>query len=439
MDKARYSDMRFCALQVGSELKAFENLADTQGISASIVKPVKTRLAYMPLRAYFMRKIVAYLQACPDFDRSYLYQYDSSDDLFNKKLPFLFEVIITIQYLHNQILDGKCGVVAGEQINDNLLIANQLKDLLYDYIAESFQAEASIHITRTVRRIFQYVDQGQRIEKKWGTYDAFQSSQLSRSLVLPEKLEEFIELEDSAFFLDKILNDFSSEKHLFVQTYFKRIYLTCAALFKLGVQLILDLTNYRGQEASNLLRFAGSYGMMRQIVNDNADYIPSYFQLSTKGKVPGDAFSDLKNKNLTLPLLYFLSSTKDSTVHQFLNGQHSFKDTMQEQVFEEMLGSFALLKSIQNAKLLALLAKQYLQPSNPGYAFIADSCKIAEWNKFIYPCYRSTSYKHYRKTGYYKNTKNLIQSIQQELNIQYEEPASGGQAQMGASRKRGNY
>ena len=437
MDNARYSDMRSCAQQVGLELDSFAALAAQQGLNANLVNPVRARLAHTPLRAYFMSKMYAYLRACPDFDPTSIQQTNYSETFFTQKIPFIYEVIITIQYLHNQILDGKCGVVSGEKINDHLLSANLLKDLLYDYIESSFPAEIGVHISKNVRTVFRYVDLGQQLEKNWSSFDHYQSSHLTKGRVLPERIDAFLDLEDAGFFAEKVLNELAEDKRPFATVYLKRIYLTCAALFKMGVQLLLDLTNYQGKEYRSILSFASSYGMMRQIVNDNADFIPSFFQLSTKGKVPGDAFSDLRNKNVTLPLLFLLEEKENTTINAFLEGKLNTIDSQEDAVFEEMLNSFALLKSIQNAKLLASIATNYLDSANLAYAFIADSCKIAEWNKFIFPCYRSSQYKYYKKTAYYKQTKTLITAVRQKMNIQHEEPAPGGMPQQGTSRMPG--
>ena len=91
-----------------------------------------------------------------------------------------------------------------------------------------------------------------------------------------------------------------------------------------------------------------------------------------------------------------------------------------------MLGSFALPKSIQNAKILGILAKTNLNPQNPVFPLIADSCDIVQWNKFVFPCYKSEQYKYYKKTPYYKQTKSLLKRLQLSLNIQHEEAVRGG-------------
>ena len=430
MDKARYSDMRLCALKVRTELDNFEALASKQHIRTAILNPIKNRLESAPLRAYYISKVFAYLQSCPDYHKPATFSNSELESLFTQKIPFIYEVIITIQYLHNQILDGKCGVISGKRINDNLLNGNLLKDLLYDYIQAEFEAPLALHITQNVRKVFRLVDLGQEIEKKWNIYDHFQSG-ISQKTQTPPNLDAIANLEDIATFCQKLQDDLPPGHWSFARIYLQRIYLTCAALFKLATELMLELTAYKGSEHDHLLQFAGCYGIMRQLVNDNADYIPSFFQLSTKGKSPGDALSDLQNRNVTLPLLFYLTEEKEGCIIQYLQGKRQTIKDQEAEVFEAMLDSFALLKSIQNAKILGELAKNCLDSNNPVFPLIADSCNIVQWNKFVFPCYRSEQYKRYKKTPYYKATKAAVKQLQLSHNIQHEEPASGGSPSQG--------
>lgn len=422
MDNARYSDMRSCAENVGKELDRFEALSLRNGIRSSVLKPLKKRLENAPLRAYFISKLYAYLKACPDYHRQAKMDSAIADPLFTQKIPFVFEVIITIQYLHNQILDGKCGVVSGTKINDNLINANLLKDLLYEYIEEEFDITLAFRITKTVREVFRLVDLGQQVEKNWNTYDFFKAE--NKNISDQDTLNYLAPLQGLEIFLEKLEEDLTPEHWAFTRIYLQRIYLTCAALFEKALTLMLDLTDYQGAERENLKHFAVNYGIMRQLVNDNADYIPSFFQLSTKGKAPEDALSDLHNRNITLPLIFHLDSEVSAYLLDYLEGKTQEIKNQEADVFEEMLNSFALLKSIQNAKILGESAKGYLNPTNPAFQFIADSCNIVQWNKFIFPCYRSTQYKAYKKTSYYKATKAIIKQL--SINIQHEEPVSGG-------------
>lgn len=422
MDNARYSDMRSCATNVRTELNRFEALSSRNGIRSSVLQPLKKRLESAPLRAYFITKLYAYLKACSDYHQQVKMDAAIADPLFTKKIPFVFEVIITIQYLHNQILDGKCGVVSGTKINDNLINANLLKDLLYEYIEEEFDPELAYRITKTVREVFRLVDLGQQVEKNWNTYEFFNTE----NTTIPDQniLDRLAPLNGLDIFLEKLKEDLPTEHWAFTRIYLQRIYLTCAALFEKALTLMLDLTDYQGSERESLQHFAVNYGIMRQLVNDNADYIPSFFQLSTKGKTPEDALSDLQNRNITLPLIFHLDTPVSSNMLDYLEGKTQEIRSKEADVFEEMLNSFALLKAIQNAKILGESAKSYLNPTNPAFQFIADSCNIVQWNKFIFPCYRSTQYKAYKKTNYYKATKAIIKQL--SINIQHEEPVSGG-------------
>ena len=77
------------------------------------------------------------------------------------------------------------------------------------------------------------------------------------------------------------------------------------------------------KEARELIAFSKCFGVMRQVVNDNVDWAPSYLGLSTKTKDAEDAFSDLKNGNITLPLIFHLQNSNKSIIHDYLEGEVS--------------------------------------------------------------------------------------------------------------------
>lgn len=394
------------------ELNRLESLSYQTEIRELAFSLLRKRLNGSPVRAFFVHQIYQYVKEA--MGKASKKRHSSLDHQLSQQLPFVFEVVITIQYLHNQILDKKSGITNEEQIARNLIAANYLKELLYEYIETYFTAKYARCITHYVRRCFKYVDFGQLLEKNWNTFEQFQSVDFFTENKIPQEIDQFIRLEVVNQFIDKLYKELPLEKWAFTHLYLKRIYLTCAALFVLATEAILELTGYCGTASKNLLNFSICYGLMRQVVNDNADAIPSTLNLSTHSKNPADAFSDLKNQNLTLPLIFYLAENQNTALQNFLQQGHTQISQSQEAAFfDDLQSSFALYKSIQNNKILGELAISWLNPEFTATAFLTDSCEIVYWNKFLYPCLKNSHYKAYKKTAYYSRTKAFIHKIRQ--------------------------
>lgn len=58
---------------------------------------------------------------------------------------------------------------------------------------------------------------------------------------------------------------------------------------------------------SAVVKFGYNFGMMQQIVNDIADFVPPEMNAGTDTKLPEDAYSDIKHGKLTLPTIEALT------------------------------------------------------------------------------------------------------------------------------------
>ena len=418
MTVSRYEDMQQGARVVRSELHYFTQQGYSKAIDQQILQLVRKRLDGSPVRAYFIQQIYQYIQ---DTQRRRLFRRNAAlDKLCKQQIPLIFEVVITIQYLHNQILDGKAGVTDQSRINDNLIAANLLKDQLYAYIDQRFSPELAGMISKQVRRAFQFVDVGQAVEKRWNTFTHLRSFDGMPEDFIPASMARDIRLETAKPLIRHLQHRLPREYRDFAELYFKRIYLTCAALFVLATELILQVTGYKGRERSSILDFAASYGLMRQMVNDNADCVPSYHLLRTHCKTSADAFSDLRNRNITLPLLFLLADSSAPQTRAYLQGVDSQLSATQEiAIDEEVTGSFAIYRSIQYTKGMAQVALQQLRSDSPARQRLQQCCEIANWNKFLFPLLRNAHYKAYKKSIYYKQLKKLITSLS-------DQPATAG-------------
>lgn len=417
----RYRDMYQCVEHLKLEYPAFVAQGQATDGSGWVFELLEQKLSGQPIRAYFLAKAARWLiQLQSPWQRARTHILPGQQRFFFAQLPLAFEVVITIQYLHNQILDGKSGVTDRESISRNLLAANLLKDQLYRYLEQEVPAWARTATVKAIRSCFEQVDQGQFLEQTQNTYAGFRSGQPEWKKTLPSGLLERADLSAVAPFLEKLKTDLPVMLHEQLEVYFHRIYLTCASLFVEAVQLLGKLLRVSNKRLEAVRQFSVCYGLMRQLVNDNADWIPSRYGLETKTKTAADSFSDLKNTTLTLPLLFFLATGQGGKIHYFLERQMRWSPAFEESVFDEILDSDALFKSIQNTRILAELALAYLPLSELNARFLADSCEIVHWNKFLAPCLQHQAYRGYRKTAYRKRTRNLIMELRRERTQQVE-------------------
>lgn len=372
---------------------------------------LERKIADKPVRAYFSGEIFAYIRRAAHCEGLEL--KNENTHLFLRVIPFVTEVVISIQYFHNQILDSKAGVTCRNkrQIDQNLLSANLLKEYLYEYIEQETEPAEATVITRLVRRIFKYVDVGQQIEKKWNTFESYEQG-LYKNLELHPEIEAFANPERVAPLL-KTLRHFYPERSDYTEAYLRRIALTSAALFVLNTEMILEISGYSGCERESLLEFAWFYGMMQQVINDNADMVPSRFNHETTEKTASDAFSDARNHNVTLPLFLHLENMRLAPEHcepDLVKSilQRPFHVTLtnreEERLFLELRASGALYFSIDLGKYFAVMAKNSLAASNADCQTLLKLCEVAEWNRYIYDCYNKKDPQNKRLRKRYKDT-----------------------------------
>ena len=410
----RQKEMRRTSEWMLVELQKLEQKAYSRDINDSIFDLVRKRMGGAPLRAYFVQKIFDIHSSLSVFSSFYpLSKNKDIQKLGRIQIPFIFEMVISIQYLHNQILDKNANILTHDDVNRNLLAANLLKDLLYQYIDEEVPTKWRQKVRSQVRECFQIVDLGQMMEKKWNTYEAFQQLDLPEKYIVNPTIYEALNQPILQSIIEKLRTDLPREKWEFAQLYLMRIHMTCGMLFVIATRLLVDIQKVNRKKASQMLQFAHCYGILRQMVNDNADNIPSSFNLSTKSKTVADAFSDFRNRNITLPILLHLTSKNNNEIAKRLVEQSdSSLDQKEEEVlFQEMLQSSALFKAMQYPKILVALCQKLIPVRNKASELLLDTCSIVHWNKFLFPVKRSKQYKRFKKTAYYKRTKRQIKSI----------------------------
>ena len=375
--------MQEIRISIRNEFLRFQQISFVDQEYLGFFALLKAKTENLPLRGYFAKKVFDYiLEECS------VELTEEIKDLFPGKIPFIMEMIITIQYYHNQILDGKGGVYTMDRVKQNLILGNLLKEHFYDYVNEVCTESAAKIITKYVRKIFQYTDLGQYIEKNYNTYDVYVQN---RNLILPfeHQVNKFVNEESINFLLQNAHKQVQLETRLpFLELYFKRVYLVSSSLFRLTVEMIGALCGDKmiPETINSTACFAEYYGLMMQLVNDNCDWVPEVHGHKTVAKKTDDAFSDLKNRNVTYPLfLYLESEYSDNSIKDFLEGYADYiPDVLQEAYFNKMIDSGVMKKSLKLANKVAQESLKSLNPQNQQYEIFEDMVKIAQYNRYYY-------------------------------------------------------
>ncbi len=382
MNQRRCSEMQEVRKAIKEEFPLFQHFSLIDEEHPAFFELLRAKIESLPLRGYFAKKVRDYLaevnKSSPSTDL---------DSLFPGKLPFIIESVITIQYYHNQILDGKGGVSDLDSIRHNLILGNLLKDQLYHYINSVCSEHQAAIITTYVRKIFQYTDLGQYVEKKYNTYQKYLDGMLN-NFPFEREMEKFINLEAIHFLIGQTKRRIERDaKFPFLELYYKRIYLVSSTLFRLTVEMISKLGGWAAKDKEkSLIQFAEYYGLMMQLVNDNCDWVPEEYGHKTVAKKTHDAFSDLKNRNVTYPLfLYLASDERDTSIREFLEGDADYiPEILQKEFFVKMIESGIMKMAIDLGKKVGKEGLKYLDVHNSHWEFFEDMVKISQFNRYYY-------------------------------------------------------
>jgi geranylgeranyl pyrophosphate synthase len=328
-------------------------------------KPNKT------IRAYFVRKVFEYISnGKPRVELNFLIQ----------KIGLIAEIIIDIQYLHNQILDAKHGVNNKPSIVQNLLAANILREILFDFINKELTPKYRRMVADIVGQILIYVDLGQRIEQQYNHYDSYK-----KDLVIDYGRSE-IAKSTKLLIIQDIINDIKKEtlpKKQFVEIYFKRIYLTNCSLFVLLTNLICQITKCVGKTKKEIRNYSLCYSMILQIVNDISDFVPTDLADNEVGKKNTDAMSDLRNFNITLPLIFYLCKNDiPRLIKKYLDGIDNISlDNFQKEIAKDIIYNGAIHNAKKVTSSLSQKAVACINPHNVATEFLKNMAEIGIVNK----------------------------------------------------------
>lgn len=356
---------------------------------------LKNKAKEKPVRAYLTWKLQEYLlHGSGIFPKDFKTALEEHP-LFSARLPLVFELIITIQYFHNQILDEKFEARTGNwpKVNSTLIKSNLLRELLHIYLDERVYPLLSLEqreiLARTIRQLLIYVDLGQRLEKEYNTYTAWKSESLP---VLSE--EKFLDSAENRALMQPFLEEVQQELdfgHAFSKIYFHRIYLTNVFFFQAIAQVISTLLPQgRIADQRAVQNFALLYGFMLQLINDYADYAYSDDKkeqkiLRTAAKKSTDFMADLYNFNVTLPLIFHLQWRYRRRIEAYLEGGRKQKRQLSlyaRQIMEEIVQSGGIRKTIALSRKIAQAAVSHLDKDNPAFPYLENMGDMASDNKF---------------------------------------------------------
>lgn len=359
---------------IQKEYRVFKALLPMDNNLESRVYPLLSRrINDLGIRSLFARLVFQYITEIAEQERVKIDK--SNAHFYEQQLPFIAEVIISIQYYHNRILDGKGGLrdasgqMIKEKVDQHLIAGNLIKDTLWEYIDQKvFPTDSKKNklVTQTVRRIFQLVDLGQDMQDNYGTVDKYLG--VSVNYPVYSSVENTVIDHTSISFFWKSLNSngIHSKNEWFVRSYLKRIQLTSGALFQQIATLITELTGYKGPQRENIIKFGMFNGMLGQLVNDNNDYVLPEYNISTSSKIPEDAFADLRNDNMTLPLVYFLQNQNDPkaailNLQETLNRRSAYQQVPADHWYD--FNHFSVKEIFYNKEYLQRTALQALLPA----------------------------------------------------------------------------
>jgi len=225
-------------------------------------------------------------------------------------LAVLAELIISCQYYDNYILDGKNGVNTPEQISKYINAKDSLKSVIYQFIKDNFADDDNTvnKVIACTETIFRLVTTGQQMQADYNDYSTFKSG-LSSVPDMGTTAESVIDTATLHVVKKTLLEGLSlnDDQEIFFETYLKRVNLISAQLFSQFSLLISDLIGLDENNSIVVTKFAPYFGYVAQFINDNIDTV----ELRTESKPIQDAFSDLRNKNVTLPTFIHLVQNDD--------------------------------------------------------------------------------------------------------------------------------
>jgi geranylgeranyl pyrophosphate synthase len=290
------------------------------------------------------------------------------------------EVLMSVFYYDNQILDRKGGVVSPKSVNDNLIESNLLLSELLSYVNTRLKNDDfRIALLNTILDVYAVVNMGQRVEAQENYYHNWEEGKYE--LVNRHKCMIDQEVIDEVYAIIAEKVDVGTNKEAFI-CYLKRIYLTNAYLFISFSDVLIKFSNLDDEKTESVYKFCSLAGIMYQIVNDVTDFVPSTQNSGTKTKLNSDSYADLKRGILTLPIMFQLILKPSGLFMQYLGQIDANLSLLEEYCLtKEMLESKAIEYSKEVGIDTKRLALSNLNDGNHFYKHFKDMVSVANGNR----------------------------------------------------------
>lgn len=392
MDKYRYRQMLLMQAKIQQEhVQAckYLNLAGSSSQNYDWLLRQRLFEGEPTLRSFFTFVVFQYLE-----DRSPLELEGPERRFFTQQLPYITEVLISVQYYQNHALDLKCGVRDFSDAHKCMLWANRLRSFLGRYIEQAVPAAYTPQLRLAINRIFDAVDLGQQMEWSCCQYEHWKSYREMLN-AHQQQADRRVDAYCIDLMLDISTRFFDRNKHQFLRRYWQRIYLTNAALYEGVAALIAQLLEVDDRK---IRRFSALFGLMKQLINDIADFVPASADIGTQTRRPADAFADLRSYNVTLPTMLLLRSNAKTATRQWLEGGLIWNSALERRIANESVAYFTIFRAMSLSRRVRDAALSHLKDDNPMVTMLYNICSVADVNKFFRYFDRKNRYrKAYRK------------------------------------------
>jgi hypothetical protein len=374
MDPSRFADMESVRIKMQAEFLLFLECARYTPSDPAFFTLLANRFNQKRkpvLRAYFVDLMARYIEAL-----GHPLRLSETESIV---LNFTSEVLMTVFYYDNQILDKKSGVDTYEAVCKNLIQSNLLLSELLFYVDWRLKdSDIKWHVSLLIRDIYAVVNIGQDVENRSNLYANWEKNDFDipaynlpiDTQIIDEICQLLIEL------------GIKNENLPAFRCYLTRVYLTNAYLFIEYTKFLSKCAQLPEKEAKKLFNYAAFTGIMFQMVNDVCDLVPSNINDGTKAKSSNDAFADIKRGILTVPVILTLIRKPAGRLKQVLSKEQRITTVYDElDLLREMLE----LGVVELSKLIALkindLSLRNLYSNNSLYLFLEDVNKISTGNK----------------------------------------------------------
>lgn len=162
----------------------------------------------------------------------------------------------------------------------------------------------------------------------------------------------------------------------YMKLYLSRCFLLNIIFYYCYTELIIKLLGKEGERFDELVEFATYYGLMQQIVNDNSDYVPVDEGYFTTAKLTEDTFSDIRERNITLPIVFYLAKKiqetegipeDDKLIKYYLTNKSNellSDNETQEEILDILLVSESLQHAMSISASVSKVCGNILNPNN---------------------------------------------------------------------------